>query len=532
MAEQRLLGRGAAPGLVAGRVSVLQTVRVQPRPIGTPEEERASMLAALEQAIAETEDRAAQAIGDAADMLEFQVAMLTDDELTRPVFEAITSGLSAIFAWEAAIAAEATAYTSDGNAVLAARSADLDDIRDRVLDYLSPGSRIAPPPPGAIIAAADLSLSRFLDADWSQGGAIILTEGSEASHVAMLARARNVPMVVGLGGSAAALSGRHAIVDATAGELVLDPTETTLQAFTVKLGHHAAAAARANTFRNRPAITADGSRISVCVNISDLQELDDLDPACCDGIGLVRTELLFHDPVALFDEERQYAAYRRLLEWAGPRPVTIRTLDAGGDKPIAGITPSGESNPFLGLRGLRLSLQSTEVFILQLRALARAAIHGNLRVMVPMVTVPAELSETRSLLEAVLDQLGEEGLPCARPLLGIMVEVPAAAISIGRFDAEFFSIGSNDLTQYVTAAARDIGAVAALADPLNPAVLTLIENVARHGSAAGRDVSLCGDAAADPRCIEPLLRAGLRSLSVSPASLGPAKEAIAATDLR
>lgn len=532
MAEQRLLGRRAAPGMFVGRVSVIQIVRVQARPISTPEEERSALIAALEEAIAETKSRASQATGDAADMLAFQVAMLSDDELPRVAFEAITSGLSAAFAWEAAISAEASVYANGGNTVLAARSADLDDIRDRVLDRLSPGSRIAPPHPGAVIAAADLSLSRFLDADWSQGGAIILTEGSESSHVAMLARARNVPMVVGLGGSADSLSGRHVIVDATAGELVLDPTETTLQAFLVKLGHHGAATARADTFRGRPAITVDGSRISMGVNISNLQELDYLDPTCCDGIGLVRTELLFHDRAALFDEAIQYAAYRRLLEWAGFRPVTVRTLDAGGDKPIAGITPSGESNPFLGLRGLRLSLQSSNIFIIQLRALARAAIHGNLRVMVPMVTIPAELTKTRSLLDAVLQQLDEEGLPYARPRLGIMIEVPAAAISVAHFDADFFSIGSNDLTQYVTAAARDIGAVAALADPLNPAVLALIENVARHGSISCRDVSLCGDAAADTRCIEPLLRAGLRSLSVSPIALGPAKEAIAATDLR
>ena len=191
MAEQRLLGRRAAPGMFVGRVSVIQIVRVQARPISTPEEERSALIAALEEAIAETRFRASQATGDAADMLAFQVAMLSDDELPRVAFEAITSGLSAAFAWEAAISAEASVYANGGNTVLAARSADLDDIRDRVLDRLSPGSRIAPPHPGAVIAAADLSLSRFLDADWSQGGAIILTEGSEYSHVAMLARARN-----------------------------------------------------------------------------------------------------------------------------------------------------------------------------------------------------------------------------------------------------------------------------------------------------------------------------------------------------
>jgi len=167
----------------------------------------------------------------------------------------------------------------------------------------------------------------------------------------------------------------------------------------------------------------------------------------------------------------------------------------------------------------------------QPRALARAAVHGNLRVMLPMVTVPAELAQARAMLDDALQRLRHEGAPSIRPLLGIMVEVPAAAISIDRFDAEFFSIGSNDLTQYVTAAARDIGSVAQLADPLNPAVIALIGLVSRHGRTIGRDVSLCGDAAADTRCIEPLLRAGLRALSVAPTALGLAKEAIAKVDL-
>ncbi len=518
--------------MVAGVVCVVEAVGAQARAAGSREEERAALVSALERALAETEERAARATGAAADMLGFQVAMLADDELTRPALESVACGSPATSAWEAVMAAEASAYSDGGNVVLAARVADLVDIRDRVLSYLAPGPSSAPPPPGAIIAASDFSLSRFLDTDWSEGGAIVLTEGSEASHVAMLARARSVPMIVGVGGSASALSGRKAIVDATAGELVLDPSDATLSALKLKLGHADAVRARTETFRGRPAITADGTRIAVSVNVSDPRELEGLDPGSCDGIGLVRTELLFHGAAALANEEAQYAAYRRLLEWAGERPVVIRTLDAGGDKPIAGITPSGESNPFLGLRGLRLSLQSPGLFMTQLRALARAAVHGNLRVMLPMVTVPAELAQGRAMLDDALQRLRHEGAPSARPLLGIMVEVPAAAISIERFDAEFFSIGSNDLTQYVTAAARDIGTVAQLADPLNPAVIALIGLVSRHGRTVGRDVSLCGDAAADTRCIEPLLRAGLRSLSVAPTALGLAKEAVARVNLR
>jgi phosphotransferase system enzyme I (PtsI) len=339
-------------------------------------------------------------------------------------------------------------------------------------------------------------------------------------------------MVVGLVGAANAMAGREALVDAATGEVVLDPTEATQVVFAARADREKAANAVSAAFRLGPAVTKDGTRIALNLNASSADELEGLDPAICDGIGLVRTEILFHGPGALPDEDAQYQAYRRIVAWADGRPVTIRTLDAGGDKPIRGVTVDGESNPFLGLRGIRLSLRHPALFRVQLRALARAAAHGDLRIMLPMVTVPAELEAGRKLLGEALASLAHDNRPTGRPKLGIMIEVPAAAIAIDQFDADFFSIGSNDLTQYVTATGRDIGTVAHLADPLNPAVLRLIASVARYGRETGREVSLCGDAGGDARAIGALLRAGLRSLSVAPASVGAAKQAIAAIDLR
>jgi phosphotransferase system enzyme I (PtsI) len=207
--------------------------------------------------------------------------------------------------------------------------------------------------------------------------------------------------------------------------------------------------------------------------------------------------------------------------------VTIRTLDAGGDKPIAGLTVDGESNPFLGVRGIRLSLARPDVFRVQLRALARAAVDGNLKVMLPMVTVPDELASVRRLFDEVVAELIAAGVSARRPPLGIMVEVPAAALAIDCFDADFFSIGSNDLVQYVTASARDIGAVAELADPANPAVLRLIEGVVREGRRRGVEVSLCGDIGGDPRYIPRLLACGLTVLSVAPSAVARTKAVIA-----
>ena len=242
----------------------------------------------------------------------------------------------------------------------------------------------------------------------------------------------------------------------------------------------------------------------------------------------MRSEFLFADGKPLPGEEQQYRAYRRFLEWAEGRPVTIRTLDIGGDKPIAGLTAADERNPFLGLRGVRLTLQRRDVFRIQLRALARAAVHGRLKVVIPMVTIPEELSATASLLDECLEELQRDGVLCARPSLGIMVEVPAVAVCPELFaKADFFSIGSNDLTQYVTASSRDAPAVAALNDAANPAVAKLIASVARYGRDNAIPVSLCGDMASDPAHLASLLDAGLVSLSVAPARIARVKRALA-----
>ena len=216
----------------------------------------------------------------------------------------------------------------------------------------------------------------------------------------------------------------------------------------------------------------------------------------------------------------------RILEWADGRPVTIRTLDAGGDKPIPGVTVDGESNPFLGVRGIRLSLVRTDLLRVQLRALARAAVHGPLKIMVPMVTVVRELAEVRDMMARVTVELAAEDIAHAAPEIGMMVEVPAAALTAESFDADFYSIGSNDLIQYTMAAARDNPAVANLADAANPAVLELIARTVSAANDRGVEVSLCGDMASEPGHIGALLKAGLRTISVAPAQVGRVKRAV------
>jgi phosphotransferase system enzyme I (PtsI) len=527
MTIRALKGQCASPGFAAGIVTGVAkttTSAIAAGRAGDAKEEKAALAHAIARAASEVQALAGRADGEAAEMLGFQVAMLEDDALAEPAFAAIADGVAAADAWNSAMAAEIAGYEGSDDEYFRARASDLADMRERVLDALT-GASSAALPPGSIMLADDITPSRFLSADW-QGGAILLRKGSVTSHVAMLARARGVPMIVGL--EANDIGGRRVLVDAQQGTVLVDPDAAAAAAFECRRTASSERAALAASFLGRPAVTRDGVRIATLINVADPAELDHLDPAICDGVGLVRTELLFEGK-ALPSEDEQEAVYGRIVRWAGGRPVTFRTLDAGGDKPIPGLTPEGESNPFLGVRGVRLTLQRPDVFACQLRALARAAALGPVEVMIPMVSLPAELAAARALLAKACAELVRDGVDHRMPALGMMVEVPAAALTLDLFDAAFLSIGTNDLTQYVMAAGRDIAAVAELADAGHEAVLRLIGMIAAHGARSGIKVSLCGDAGGDERLIPLLLARGVRILSMSPRLLATAKQAIAAT---
>jgi phosphotransferase system enzyme I (PtsI) len=519
-----LEGRAAAPGLAAGVLVRLSESVGDNRPSGTPDEERQVLVDALASARAALTDLSDSVADPQAEaILAFQTALLEDDALTAPALSMVEGGRPAHEAWSAALDAEIASYEAAIDVYFRGRAADLRDLRDRVLRQLA-GETEEALPAGAVIAAEDMPPSRFLSTDW-RGGGLVLERGSPTSHVAILARSRGVPMVVGV--SIAQLqTGQEALLDGDGGLVILDPDAATRLAFDERRSAQTKRRREEAAWRGAPAITADGERVQVMINVADATELNDLDSAESDGIGLVRTELLFHGRERLPDEEEQFASYRRLLEWAGRRPVTIRTLDAGGDKPIPGLTRSGETNPFLGVRGVRLSLRRPDVFRVQLRALARAATAGNLKVMIPMVTTAEEMRECRTLLSEAVASLRGEGRDAALPPLGMMVEVPAAALSIEDFDVDFYSIGSNDLLQYVAAASRDDPELAELARP-SRALLRLVRAVVDRGRSTGREVSLCGDLGGDPEHIPALLDQGLRTLSVSPSALASVKAVIA-----
>jgi phosphotransferase system enzyme I (PtsI) len=518
-------GMTASIGLAHGPFVRADRATSGGRVAAAPPDEQAALRTALVSAGHEIAKLAESVGGDGAEILEFQVALLEDDDLLDPIFAAIDEGVPAHTAWSSALEAQIGDYSAAADEYLQARSSDLADLRDRVLQILRGGESEAPRiPSGAVVCAEDLPPSRFLEIDWSGGGGLALLRGSPNSHVAMLARARGIPMVVQLGSVPA--NARTALLDGEGATLELDPSAEQLGLFERRQDLLRQNRASSRAILARSTASWAGEPIKLLINIQRVEDLEHADAPYADGIGLMRTEFLLNGQSGLPDEETQYRAYDAALRWAGKRPVTIRTFDAGGDKPVPGFTLDGEANPFLGVRGLRLCLERPDVFRVQLRALARAAVRDNLKVMFPMVTMPAELEAARRLFSEAVDQLQSEGVPAALPEIGVMVEVPVAALAIDQFDAAFLSIGSNDLAQYLTACDRTNGALASLIDPLQPAVLSLIKHIVDHGRHARRAVSLCGDMASDPRCVAGLLSCGLRELSVNPSALALIKQTI------
>lgn len=527
--EERVYhGVAAAGGLAFGTVVRADRRATAKRQAGSPAEEAQALRDAIARAGADLDALIAGEDELAAEILEFQRALLADEDLVAPIVETVNGGTPADAAWAAALDREIAEYRSGDDEYFQARADDLADLKARVLAALHPEDKTAAATvEGGLYVAEDLTPSRFLELDWSRFKGAALKGGSRTSHVAILARARGIPLVVGLQGlENGQTDGAAAVLDAEDGRLILSPRPATLARMQERAEALAAIERDAARLLDQPARTADGDAVTVMINVDEPGILSDVAVSHCDGVGLTRTEFLFRDGV-LPDEEAQLATYTKILDWTGGKPVTIRTLDAGGDKPIPGVTDDSDPNPFMGLRGLRLSLARPAIFRVQLRALARAAAHGPLKVMVPMVTTPAEIERVRALFDEVIADLETDGLPHAQPALGMMVEVPAAALQAAAFDVAFYSIGSNDLVQYATAAARDNPAVAALADPRNPAVGRLIGDVVAAGHARGVEVSLCGDMASDPALVPALLDTGLRCLSVAPATLGRVKAAIA-----
>lgn len=526
MAEMsRLQGQGTSSGTAFGQIHLAVEAEAIFSSQTDPSAEHAILSDAIQLSVAALRELAARSPAESVALLEFQMEMLLDPEITEMAAGRIGTGDGAALAWATALDDYIAGFEQSDNEHVRARAADVIDIKNRVLAAMT-GEPVADFPEGAVFVGKDISPSLFLAHDWTTGGGIVLFQGSAASHVAMLARAKSVPMVIGTGTFNIA-GEAMLLLDGGSGSVVLHPSDEELrQALSAPLSMPPSAA-EAERPCSTEVRTADGAVISLLINVNDLSDLNGIDPAGIEGIGLLRTEFLLSSAADIANEDRQYGIYRQVLEWAGQKPVTIRMLDLGGDKPDPN-SDERDRTSFLGLRGLRFLLGRPEILRIQARALLRSAIHGNLKVMLPMVTMPSELERTVAIFREELAVLGKRGVIHRMPQIGIMVEVPATALMLDTFGAaDFFSFGTNDLAQYLTAAARDDAAVADIYTHAAPAIFRLLEHTVHIADTLGTQVSVCGDMAGEPDHIPALMGCGLRHFSLAPARLAAIRSKIA-----
>ncbi|MBZ9734672.1 phosphoenolpyruvate--protein phosphotransferase [Mesorhizobium sp. CA18] len=456
-----------------------------------------------------------------------------DDSLTGEAEKLIKEGDDAVSAVIGAAATIAADFGAVDDHYLNARADDVHAVGRQICLALLGQDEVSLEtiPQGAILIADDIGAWDLARAPLKRIGGVVCGHGGATSHIAIIARSHGIPAVLGLGDKVNELrTAKEVAIDGSAGHVIVDPDETAQADFTRRVEAAAQERAGLKVFKGVTPTRADGTVIEVAANIGSLEEIETAQEAGAMGVGLFRTELLFMRHMHLPSEEMQAETYSALAKAFAPHPVIVRTLDIGGDKPIAGIEFPDEENPFLGWRGIRMCLDRPDIFKKQLRALLRAAVHGNIKVMLPMVSEIAEVTRTRALVDECAAELKAEGVPHASFDLGVMIETPAAVLIAPALAKEvaFFSIGTNDLTQYIMAADRLNPTVAKLNDVTNPAVMSAIELTAKAGVAAGIMVGMCGEAAGRPDLIPTFIGMGLTELSMSPASIQRAKKTIAA----
>jgi phosphotransferase system enzyme I (PtsI) len=420
----------------------------------------------------------------------------------------------------------------DKDAYIVERRHDIEFVSDRLLRALMGESQTIVPrlDQPTVVVARDLSPADTAGMVREPVIAIVTEVGTRTSHTAIMARALEIPAVVGAADALHTIrTGDIVIVDGLRGSVTVNPSPLALEEARARAARHLAFARGLLSARDQPCVTADGVAVSLKANVElPAEAILALDHGA-EGIGLYRTEFLYIDRSTLPDEEEQFGVYRAVLEAVAPRPVTLRTFDIGGDKFASTFQLPEEMNPALGLRAVRLALSRPDVFMVQLRAMVRASAYGDLRIMIPMVANVQELREVRRLLARAMREVSERGLPHAERIpIGIMIEVPSAAIMADVFarEADFFSLGTNDLVQYALAIDRTNRSLAPLASPFHPAIIRMIRHVARAASEHSIGVSICGAMASDALAAALLTGLGLRELSMEAAAIPEIKETL------
>jgi len=528
---------GASPGLGIGpaRSARLGPVSIPDVPAEEPAVEWRRLgkaIATVRRAIGQLRSRTARDIGEAeASIFDAHQLLLDDDALLDDVRARIDAGGSAVAAWSAAVRDLGAGFAAVPDPYLQARAEDVAAVGDQVLRAMLGGSASTAESTGVLVAA-DLTPAEAAELDPARVCGVLLAFGSPHAHNVILLRAKGIPVVIGAGPEALAISdGTTVAVDGTRGEYVVDPPQDVRADFEARV---ASVAERQRLARGRaaePAVTRDGITIGVGANVGSVDDARAAAALGAEFAGLVRTEFLFLGRHDAPDVEEQVAVYRKIAESLEGRRITLRTLDVGGDKPLEFLPAPAEMNPFLGVRGIRLSLVHRELLSDQLVAIVQVAPHTPVSVMFPMVSTLEEILTARQLLADVIVRTGRN--QPADLQVGMMVEVPAAALKAATFarHVDFLSIGTNDLTQYTLAADRNNDAVAALGDTFDPGVLELIAATC-HGAAGRATVSVCGEFAADERAVQLLVGLGVGALSVTPPAVPGTKEAVRTVDSR
>lgn len=522
-------GKGVSEGLAMAQIHLFtpKLPEISRQPAADAEAEVAKLeatLAAAEEELRGLYETAKEKMGEQeAEIFDAHLTILGDEYSVRePIIQRIREQKqNAAAAIEDQFDELAQMFRSLGDELMAERAADAEDLKQQLLRIcLGCGRQDLSVLPGdVIVLAEELTPSDTVRMDTAHVKGIATRLGGATAHSAIIARTLGIPAAAGIDGwQTEALNGHMAILDGADGTLTVDPTDEETACYQSRKAQADCEAQALEAFRTCPSQTKDGAALEICANIGTPQEAQQAMKYGADGVGLFRSEFLFMDRDALPTEDEQFEAYRTAAQTMAGKPLIIRTLDVGGDKKLPTLELPHEDNPFLGFRAIRMTLSHPEIFRPQLRAILRAAAYGDVRVMFPMIGSMDQLREAKALLREQEQTLQAEGVPTGPVKVGMMVEIPAAAVLAEEFakEVDFFSIGTNDLTQYTLAVERGNAAVAHLYTPEHPAVLRLIAMTAQAAAERHIPCGMCGEAAGDPKLAPAFVGMGVNELSMSP----------------